>query len=140
MATENSQDESSSKSEDLDMKMINARRMLELRKRINETSRKTEEVKQATPSLTDREILVKSLTERGDEVLKAAEASYPQQMKSLIPALAGLIKQGKIKSITGGELLQFLRSLGFRVSVATSISVQEHGKFVSLADKLKHTD
>ncbi|MCL5066879.1 MAG: double-stranded DNA-binding protein [Thaumarchaeota archaeon] len=140
MSTENSQNEPNSKNEDLDMKMLNARRMLELRKRISETAKKSEEAKQTPPTLTDREVLLKSLTDRGDEVLKSAEASYPQQMKSLVSALADLIKQGKVKTITGGELLQFLRSMGLRVSVATSISVQEHGKFVSLADKLKQND
>ena len=114
--------------------------MLELRKKMSETAKKATEAKPAPTAPTDREILLKSLIERGDEVLRAAEASYPEQMKSLIPALAQIIRQGKVKTITGGELLQFLRSIGLRVSVPTSISVEEHGKFVSLADKLKQGD
>ena len=138
--SEDSSNESTSQGEDLDLKMLNARRMLELRKKMSETAKKAAEAKPAPTTTTDREILLKSLIERGDEVLRAAEASYPEQMKSLIPALAQIIRQGKVRTITGGELLQFLRSIGLRVSVPTSISVEEHGKFVSLADKLKQGD
>ncbi len=137
-----SEDQSGSKtSEDADIKMLNAKRMVELRKRMNqEMARKSEEEQRAErlknqPS--DREILLRALKDRGDEVLHAAETAYPREMKLLIPQLATLIKQGKISSITGGELLQFFRSIGMRVSVSTSISVEDHGKFVSLADKLK---
>jgi DNA-binding TFAR19-related protein (PDSD5 family) len=128
-------------SEDADIKMLNAKRMVELRKRMNqEMARKTEEEQRAERMKnqpTDREILVRALRDRGDEVLNAAERAYPREMKLMIPQLAALIKQGKIASITGGELLQFFRSIGMRVSVSTSISVEDHGKFVSLADKLK---
>lgn len=126
---------------DADLKMLNAKKMLELRKRMNlEIARKNEQERQAErlknqPS--DREILLKSLTDRGDEVLEAAETSYPREMQRLIPRLAFLIKQGKITTITGGELLQFFRSIGMRVSVNTSISVEDHGKFITLGDKLK---
>ncbi|MDG6997053.1 MAG: double-stranded DNA-binding protein [Nitrososphaerota archaeon] len=140
MADEQSEKGRDEQSEDADLKMLHARRMLEIRRRMSESAKKTEEAKAPAPPPTDRQILLKSLIERGDEVLRSAEAAYPEQMKSLIPALAQLIKEGKVKTITGGELLQFLRSIGLRVSVATSISVQDHGKFVSLSEKLKQSD
>ena len=130
---------SSEESEDLDLKMLNTKRMLELRRRASAQTKKPEEEKRPA-RLTDRQILVNVLVDRGDEVLAAAEASYPSQTKMLIPQIAMLIRQGKISSISGGELLQFFRSIGMRVSVRTSISVQEHGKFVSLAEKLKKGD
>jgi DNA-binding TFAR19-related protein (PDSD5 family) len=129
-----------SEAEDADLKMLNARRMVELRKRMNTTlakkaqdEQKAKEPKQAT----DREVLLKALTDRGDEVLRSAEANYPAEMRVMIPQLAKLIREGKVATISGGELLQFFRSIGMRVSVSTSISVQEHGRFVSLADKIK---
>jgi hypothetical protein len=129
----------SGEAEDTDLKILTAKRMLELRKRMSSTEvKKAQEKQPAMPS--DREILLKALSERGDEVLAAAEASYPSQTKLLIPQLAALIRQRKIDTITGGELLQFFRSLGMRVSVKTSISVEDHGKFVSLADKLRNSD
>ena len=89
---------------------------------------------------TDRDVLSKALRDRGDEVLASAESSYPREMRIMIPQLATLVRQGKVTTITGGELLQFLRSIGMRVSVSTTISVEDHGKFVSLADKLKREE
>ena len=126
----------SNESEDLDLKMLNTRRMLELRKRASALAKKSEEEKKTTP-LTDRQVLLKALTDRGNEVLEAAEVAYPTQTRALVSQIAMLIRQGKITTISGGELLQFFRSIGMRVSVKTSISVQDHGKFVSLAEKLK---
>jgi DNA-binding TFAR19-related protein (PDSD5 family) len=126
--------------EDANMKMLNAKRMLELRKRITQSQAKKakdEELASKPREPTDREMLLKVLVDRGDEVLAAAEAAYPSQMPGLTSQLARLIRERKITSITGGELLQLFRSIGMRVSVSTSISVQEHGRFVSLADKLK---
>lgn len=127
--------------DDLDLKMLNAKKMIELRRRMNvEVAKKAEEEKRAERMKkrpTDREVILKALTDRGDEVLVVAEAAYPREMRLMIPKLSELIRQGKILTITGGELLQFFRSLGMRVSVSTSISVEDHGKFVSLAEKLK---
>jgi len=132
----------SSNEEDVDIKILNARRMAELRKRasMNIAKKNLEEqrILKEKNRPSDREILLKALRDRGDEVLAAAESSYPKEMSILIPRLAALIKQGKVSTITGGDLLQFLRSIGMRVSVSTTISVEEHGKFVSLADKLKN--
>ena len=118
--------------------MLNAKRMLEIRKRASIASAREsqKETKKPAPP-TDRQILLKSLIERGDEALASAESSYPNEMRILVPRLADLIKQRKVTTISGGELLQFLRAVGLRVSVPTSISVEEHGKFVSLADKLR---
>ncbi len=126
------------RSEDASLKMLNAKRMLELRRRASLASAREDEKREKKPRVSsDREILQRSLIDRGDEVLASAEATYPSEMRILIPKLADLIRQGKVSTISGGELLQFLRAIGLRVSVATSISVEEHGKFVSLADKLR---
>jgi DNA-binding TFAR19-related protein (PDSD5 family) len=140
---ERSEEPEPHESEDIDLKMLNAKRMLELRKRMNASlAKKAQAEKEANKPRepSDREIVLNALTERGDEVLIAAEGSYPSQMPMLISQLARLIKEKKITSITGGELLQLLRSIGMRVSVSTSISVQEHGRFVSLAEKLKREE
>lgn len=141
--TSGSPEDTASEVEDADLKMLNARRMVELRKRMNSSIAKKAQAEQKAKEPkkpTDREILVKALTERGDEVLNSAEASYPSEMRMLIPQLARLIRGGKVTTISGGELLQFLRSIGMRVSVNTSISVEEHGRFVSLADKIKQEE
>ena len=130
--------------DDLDLKMLNAKKMVELRKRMNtEIAKKSleeERLERLKNQPSDRDILSKALRDRGDEVLAAAEAAYPREMRIMIPQLAALIKQGKVSTITGGELLQFFRSIGMRVSVSTTISVEDHGKFVSLADKLRREE
>ena len=129
--------------DDLNLKMLQAKRMVEIRKRMNSSiAKKAEEERQAREPRkpTDRELVLKSLVDRGDEVLLAAESAYPTETALLVPQLAKLIRQGKVNTIAGGELLQLFRSLGMRVSVNTSISVQEHGRFVSLSDKLKRLD
>ena len=124
------------------MKMLNAKRLLEMRKRANANlARRTQEeqrLERVKNKPSDRDLLLKALRDRGDEVLAVAERSYPREMAILIPQLAALLKQGKVSTISGGDLLHFLRSLGMRVSVSTTISVEDHGKFVSLADKLKN--
>ena len=129
--------------EDADLKMLHAKRMLELKRRIgaNIAKKAREEQLASKPKEpSDREFLLQVLIERGKEVLVAAEAAYPSEMPRLISQLVRLVKERKITTITGGELLQLFRSLGMRVSVSTSISVQQHGRFVSLADKLKRED
>jgi hypothetical protein len=133
-------DSEQSSEDDASLKMLNARRMLELRKRANSVAvakQKEAELLSKPKKPSAREILVRALVDRGQEVLETAERSYPKEMTVLIPRLADLIKQGKVQTISGGELLQFLRAIGLRVSVQTSISVEEHGKFVTLAEKLK---
>ncbi len=130
----------STDTEDLGLKMLNARRMLELRRKMapaKSAMNSTSEHSPASKKPSDREIVLSALVDRGVEVLQAADSRYPKQMAALIPGIARLIKEKKIETISGGELLQFLRSLGLRVSVKTSISVEDHGKFISLADKLK---
>jgi hypothetical protein len=125
--------------EDNSLRMLNARKMLQLRRRASAASNKESKVQNKTPRPppSDRELLVKALVDRGEEVLLSAESSYPNEMRILIPKLADLIRDRKVSTISGGELLQFLRAIGLRVSVATTISVEEHGKFVSLSDKLR---
>ncbi|MDQ4057246.1 MAG: double-stranded DNA-binding protein, partial [Thermoproteota archaeon] len=49
-----------------------------------------------------------------------------------------LIKAGEISQrISGGELLALFRSIGLKIRVNTSIKIEDHGKLVSLSDKLK---
>ncbi len=80
--------------------------------RKNEEEQRAERLKNQ-PS--DREILLKALTDRGDEVLAAAEASYPREMQTMIPQLALLIKQRKYHDYIWGRaftVFQILRNAG----------------------------
>ena len=49
-----------------------------------------------------------------------------------------MIKAGEISQrISGGELLALFRSIGLKIRINTSIKIEDHGKLVSLSDKLK---
>jgi hypothetical protein len=74
----------------------------------------------------------------GEEVLKLAESQFPIETKSLINEIVELIRIGEIKQrISGGELLALFRSVGLNIRVNTTIKIEDHGKLVSLSDKLK---
>ena len=121
-------------SEDKDLELIRARKLLELRKKLLKQS---EEEKKPDP----RRILVSRLIDRGLDVLEAAERAYPEETKVIVKKLAELIERGYIQGyIRGGELLSLFRSLGLNVSVDTTISVVEDGRLVPLAEKFKRKD
>ena len=87
---------------------------------------------------TARDIVNGYLYDRGDEVLSLAYAQYPTQTEAIVAKIAELILTGEISSrISGGELLSLFRSVGLNVRVNTTINVEDKGKFISFADKLK---
>ncbi len=116
--------------EDKELQLLKAKKMFELRKRL---SQKIEN--KPKPS---REILLSRLVDRGLEVLKIAEATYPRDTKVIIEKLVELISNGSIKeNISGGELLSLLRAIGLNIHIETKILIEKDGKLVSLADRLK---
>mgnify|MGYP007094570124 CR=1 FL=1 len=121
-------------SEDKDLELIRAKKMLELRKKL---LKQNEEEKKLDP----RSKVVSKLVDRGLDVLEAAENAYPEETKLIVKKLAELIDRGYIQGyITGGELLSLFRALGLRVSVETTISVLEDGRLVPLAEKFRGKD
>ncbi len=128
-----------SQEEDPELALIKARKMKELKEKaaliekINEDKTKTNATK-----MNDREILLKYLYDRGDEVLQLAELQYPIQTKIIVKRIVDLIKSGELDSlISGGELLAIFRSVGLRIRVDTNIRIDDHGKFISFGEKLK---
>ena len=126
--------------EDSELSRINARKMAELKRRIELATAP----KPAKPQeKSSKEIVLEKLFDRGDEVLEAAYSYFPNETPKVVDQLAKFLKQNPgTEKISGGELLQIFRSIGMRFSLKTSIRVQERGKFVDLADKfkLKHED
>ena len=99
---------------------------------------KEDETKTSMTKIDDREILLKYLYDRGDEVLQLAELQYPVQARVIVKRIVDLIKSGEIDSlISGGELLAIFRSVGLRIRVDTNIRIEDHGKFISFGEKLK---
>ncbi len=120
-----------SNDKDIELEIIKAKKMRELRKRLQEGRLDKREK-------DDRSILLDYLIERGDEVLKAAEEQYPAQMRLIIPRLAQVLRSGEIKGkITGADLLAILRIIGLNVRLNTTIRYMEDGKIKSISEKLK---
>jgi DNA-binding TFAR19-related protein (PDSD5 family) len=129
--------------EDPDIAIIKARKIRALREQAAELKKARIERQRLEESnmqhkRSNREIISDYLYDRGEEVLKLAESQFPIQTKSLINEIAELIRIGEIKQrISGGELLALFRSVGLNVRVNTTIKIEDHGKLVSLSDKLK---
>ena len=125
--------------EDLDIEILKAKKMKEIRERMikqeKEKKLKQMQVKNMSP---EKEAILSYIYDRGDEVLALAELQFPEQTKIIINRILELIKDGEItKRISGGELLFLFRSLGLNIKVKTTIKIEDHGKYVSFADKLK---
>ncbi len=129
--------------EDPDIEIIKARKMRALREQAAGLEKARSERRRFEESKTqhkrnNREIISDFLYDRGEEVLKLAESQFPIQTKSLINEIVELIRIGDIRQrISGGELLALFRSVGLNVRVSTTIKIEDHGKLVSLSDKLK---
>jgi DNA-binding TFAR19-related protein (PDSD5 family) len=126
-------------SEDKDLQLLEAKKMLELRRRLVREQKKTEETVADVEEKPDpRRILTGNLIDRGLEVLEAAEAAYPDETKMIIERLSELLQKGTLRGpISGGDLLALFRSLGMRVRIQTSINIERHGKLVPLADRIR---
>jgi hypothetical protein len=59
----------------------------------------------------DRELLLKYLYNRGDEVLSLAESQFPNETRVIVNRLVELIKNGNMReSISSGQLLGLQKS------------------------------
>jgi DNA-binding TFAR19-related protein (PDSD5 family) len=125
--------------EDPELAIIKARKMKQLKEKAALIEKiKEDETKTKVTKIDDKEILLKYLYDRGDEVLQLAELQYPVQTRIIVKRIVDLIKSGEIDSlISGGELLAIFRSVGLRIRVDTNIRIEDHGKFISFGEKLK---
>jgi DNA-binding TFAR19-related protein (PDSD5 family) len=116
---------------DDELERIRRQKLAQLRKRL---LTRREEKKE---SGINRDLLNRVFVGRAWEVFNATQQQYPQAAKALGDALAQLVSSGKIEKVTGGELYYLLRKLGLRVKLKTRIRVKEHGKLISLEEKMK---
>ena len=128
-----------SEEEDPDITIIKARKMKELQKQAATNEKLKARKQQDSQPRTNREIISSYLYDRGQEVLTLAESQFPVQTRAIVGKIVELIKAGEISQrISGGELLALFRSVGLNIRVNTSIRIEDHGKLVSFADKLKY--
>ncbi len=125
--------------EDKELELLKAKRMLEMQKNISQRQKIDEKPQPlTTQKVSPRDIVLKQLGYRGDEVLQNAESQFPNETKVVIEKLAELIQGGEITEIIdGGKLLTLFRSVGVHVRIQTTINVEQDGKMVSWSDKLK---
>ncbi len=117
--------------EDTDLKLLEQRKLEELRKRLKAAEQAPKKEK------TDREVVEGILYDRGAEVLETAYSFYPAETERLVKELAGMVRAGRLNGmIGGGELLSIFRQLGLRFRMKTSIKVMDQGKLVDLSEKL----
>ena len=110
-----------------------------MQKNISTIKQTPEPAQQETPKPNPRDIVLKSLGFRGEEVLQNAETQFPNETRAVIVQLAQLISSGEFdEKIDGGQLLSLFRTIGLNVRMQTKINVEQDGKFVSLTDKLKN--
>ena len=125
--------------EDPDLEIIKARKMLKLREQAaaTEKRRKIEDESKSVEK-SRKQIFLKYIYDRGDEVLSAAESQFPSQTMTVMNRILDLIERGDIQQkISGGELLSLFRMLGLNIRMNTTIKIEDHGKLVSFSDKLK---
>ena len=118
--------------EDLELKLIEQRKLEAMRKRLRTAS--------PTPKVekTDRQVVEGVLYDRGGEVLDAAYSFFPRETEGVVREIAAMVRSGKFtERVSGGELFSIFRQLGLRFSLKTSIRVQDRGKLVDLSEKLK---
>ncbi|MBI3860042.1 MAG: hypothetical protein HY296_07405 [Thaumarchaeota archaeon] len=121
--------------EDVEIKLIERRKLEALRKRIKTAAAPPR------PEKTDREVVESMLYDRGDEVLDAAYSFFPAQTERLVKEISGMVRDGRLKDrVSGGELYSIFRQLGLRFNLKTSIKVQDKGKLVDLSEKLARTE
>jgi DNA-binding TFAR19-related protein (PDSD5 family) len=115
-----------------EFRAIRRRKLEELRKNFAE-----KQIEEKPEKVDDDKILNKIFRGRAWEVFNTGYYQYPHIMLRVKKTLVQLALSGKLKEVTGEQLYRFLRNLGLRVRMKTSISFAKHGKLKSLSEKIK---
>ena len=107
------------------------------RRKIRELRMKLALKEEKKQSINKDKILDRIFRGRAWEVFNAANSQFPEIMINVKDAFIKLILSGRIKEITGEQLYLVLRNFGLKVRLNTKIRYTEHGKFQSLAEKIK---
>ncbi|MCS7385644.1 MAG: hypothetical protein NDF55_02730 [archaeon GB-1867-005] len=117
--------------EDLELELLKLRKLARLRRLM---ASKRSEQKRRDPM----EILSKMLVGRARDVLKAAEAQYPEATRKVVEALARFVEEGRIKEpIDGYALYRLFLDLGLPVRMPIRIYYEKKGERKPLSDLFK---
>jgi programmed cell death protein 5 len=121
-----------------EIELLRQRKALELRKKMLLSQEKSAPAEVETPKPNPHEVVQKTLTGRGVEVLETARRYYPKEVGIIEENLARLIDSGRLKGpVSGEELYSFLRRVGLSFSMDTKIRVKEHGELKTLEEKFR---
>ena len=117
---------------DAELQAIRRRKIRELQRA--SARKQTEE---PADTVKDDEVLNRIFRGRAWEVFNTGSQQYPHTMAKVKRALVQSARAGRLKEVTGEQLYQFLRHVGVRIRLNTSISFTNHGKLQSLSEKVK---
>ena len=93
--------------------------------------------KKRTEQINVDEVLERIFRGRALEVFNSANKQFPNAMLKIKDVLVKLAQSGRLNEITGEQLYYFLRKLGLRVRLKTTIRFSEDGELKSLSEKIR---
>lgn len=118
----------------VELDTIRKRKLREFKRRLAAKHRMD---KKRTEQITPDEVLDRIFRGRASEVFNSANEQYPNVMTQIKGVLVKLAQSGRLNEITGEQLYYFLRKLGLRVRLKTTIRFSEDGELKSLSEKIR---
>ena len=123
--------------EDSELEKLKAKRLAEMQRNISSQTKTPSKEQEKKETQNPRDLVVKFLGFRGEEVLENAEIQFPVETESIIKQIAKLIQSRELtEKMDGGQLLLLFRTVGLNIRMNTKINVEQDGKFVSLSEKI----
>ena len=123
--------------EDSELEKLKAKRLAEMQRNISSQTKTPSIELEKKETQNPRDLVVKFLGFRGEEVLENAEIQFPVETESIIKQIAKLIQSRELtEKMDGGQLLLLFRTVGLNIRMNTKINVEQDGKFVSLSEKI----
>jgi len=123
--------------EDLELKRLQLKKMIQLASQLSHGQAKGESTK-PSQERTPLDVVKESLDYKGLEVLEVALSQYPEETRQIVTRLAELIKSRVItRPIDGGELYNLFRHLGLRVKLETKMVYMKRGEARDLRELFK---
>lgn len=107
------------------------------RKKLRELRRRLAKKEKETKGTNADNVLNNIFRGRAWEVFNAASYQYPGAMQRIKEVLVKLTLTGRLDDVTGEQLYLFLKNLGLKIRLNTTINFASHGKLKSLAEKMK---
>jgi len=118
----------------VELDTIRRNKLRELQRRLAAKQRMN---KKGTEQINVDEVLEKIFRGRALEVFNSANKQFPNTMIKIKDVLVKLAQSGRLSEINGEQLYYFLRKIGLRVRLKTTIRFSEDGEVKSLSEKIR---